>query len=562
MNRFPATLPTALGACEIGIVSPESTRPYWIFFEDKALSDPASIQAAVDEAARNLSEQALRRRAKVRGFGLVDMLDVPVARDYVRRVLEAGCMHRTTSRWLNAVSVDATEEQIATIRSLSFVAEVRSVAQSRPFVGEILPAAGRAKAGFRYSLNYGECLSQLEPIQVPLLHDQGLSGAGVIICMLDTGFLRTHDCLVGVNVIAERDFINDDAVTSNEPGDPDGQHNHGTYTLSLIAGFDPGNLIGPAYGAAYALAKTEDISDETPVEEDYWVEGIEWADSLGAQLASSSLSYRGWYTYEDMDGNTAVTTVAGDLAVQNGMVVVVSAGNQGSSEWHYISAPADGDSVLAIGAVDSLGVLADWSSRGPTYDGRLKPDVVAMGAGTLVAIPDEPQEYGRGSGTSFSCPITAGACALLLESHPDWTPGEVAEALKMTALNADEPDSNYGWGLIQISDANDFLTGIADNVREEEPSGANLLCHPNPCWGSTTLSFSTPATSRRISQLEIYDVRGRKVRTLVNSRLVSAEYSIEWDGRDESGQSVAAGVYYARFTAAGVRLRTPIVVLR
>lgn len=560
---FGASLPQT--TAKVDSNPEETTVPAWVFFADKGLNTIAEERIALDAARASLSPRCLARRAKVRGENLVDMMDVRVFRPYIHSVLETGAHHRTTSRWLNAVSVDATPEQITEIELLEFVAEVRPVGRGRRQPVDVAPAVPGKSGGTRYTVNYGECLSQLEPIQVPVLHDSGLSGAGVLVCILDTGFLREHDALVGINVVAEWDFINDDSVTYNEAGDPSSQHNHGTYTLSLVGGYDPGSLIGPAYGADYCLAKTEDVSSETPIEEDYWTEGIQWAESLGAEVASSSLTYSDWYTYEDMDGNTAVITIAADLAVENGIVVCNSAGNAGASSWHYIGAPADGDSVLAIGAVDSLGYLASWSSRGPTSDGRLKPDVCAMGVGTLIALPSNPHGYGRGSGTSFSCPITAGVCALLLESHPTWTPMELAEALKMTATNADTPDSNYGWGIVQASDADEYyLADVADRDLDgsHRTTGTSLLCYPNPCWESTTLSFALPGSRSSSIELKIYDARGRLVRDLVNSHSLAGAQSVRWDGRDEKGRRVAAGIYFAKLRVGSVVSRSSIVVLR
>jgi hypothetical protein len=210
-------------------------------------------------------------------------------------------------------------------------------------------------------------------------------------------------------------------------------------------------LIGPAFGADFALAKTEIKLSETQIEEDNWVAGVEWADDLGADIVSSSLGYQDWYTYEDMDGNTALCTIAADLAVSKGIVVVNSAGNERITTWYHIIAPADGDSVIAVGAVDLQGGLASFSSAGPTFDGRIKPDVVARGVQTYCAWANGG--YGGASGTSLSAPLVAGVCALLLEIHPDWTPIQVREALWHTASQADDPDNLYGYGIANAAEA-------------------------------------------------------------------------------------------------------------
>jgi len=300
------------------------------------------------------------------------------------------------------------------------------------------------------TLDYGFSYQQNALIRVPEVHNLGIDGTGVRIGMLDTGFrYQLNEAFRRLRVVAEFDFINGDSVTSNQEGqDAANQDLHGTETLSVIGGFCPGRLIGPAFGAEYVLAKTEYVPTETPVEEDFWVAGIEWLEAKGVDVVSSSLGYLDWYSYQDMDGNTAVTTRAADIAVSKGVVVVNSAGNEGNSSWHYIIAPADGDSVIAVGAVDGNGVLASFSSRGPTADGRIKPDVVAMGAGVYMAGPVHATDFRVGSGTSFSCPLVAGVAALILAAHPHLTPMQVAEALRQTADRARNPGNDYGWGLI------------------------------------------------------------------------------------------------------------------
>jgi subtilisin family serine protease len=471
---------------------------------------------------------------------------------------------RVVSRWLNAVSVEAEPAALERIRALPFVASVRPVA-SRPagrrLAEPVQPAPQREAPSPEdlRTLSYGDCSSQILPIQVDQLHDAGLSGAGVLVCILDTGFLRTHDCLDSVQVVAEHDFVQGDGVTSNQPGDEPGQHNHGTYVLSLLGGWDPGHLIGPAYGATFALGKTETIASETSVEEDWWAAGAEWADSLGADVLSSSLGYKDWYTYADLDGNTAVVTIAADLAVANGIAVFNSAGNEGDDDWFHVIAPADGDSVVAVGAVDSLGAIASFSSHGPTADGRTKPDVCAMGKGNLVALPSDDHGYGRGSGTSFSNPLVAGVAALLLQAHPSWTPVQLREALRTTATRAGSPDNTYGWGVVQAAAAAAAATS-APGPPEPIP-GARMWATPNPCRGETAIRFELPP-SRGPVDVTIHDVAGRRVRTLAADVVPAASGRFVWDGRDDDGRPVPAGVWFARIDGPAGTVSTRVVTLR
>jgi serine protease AprX len=474
------------------------------------------------------------------------MKDVRVCREYVQAVLSTGARWRATSRWLDAIGVEATAAQAAAIRSFPFVREVRPLARGvrKAGGGEApIPDSRRSPAG---RLDYGESACQVAPLHVPELHARGLSGAGVLVCILDTGFRRIHTCLQHVDVVAEWDFIQGDPVTDNQPGDQDGQMRHGTEMLSLIAGLEPGHLIGPAWGASYALAKTEEVWEEDPADEDRWVQGIEWADSLGADIVTSSLCYWDWYTYDQMDGNTAATTIAGDQAVANGILVLNAMGNAGASAWHYLMAAADGDSVLGIGAVDTFGVVCAFSSRGPSSDGRTKPDFVAVGDGNVVAKVWGVTGYNRESGTSCSTPLVAGVCALILEAHPEWTPTQVAEALRSTATHADYPDTLYGWGVPLGDAAADYaMTAAIDSPRPERLRAPQILCRPNPFSESAEISFASPSSPCVPVLVDIFDARGRRILSRPGMG------AFLWDGSDALGREVPPGVYFLRAETAG-----------
>jgi hypothetical protein len=440
----------------------DSAIAVWVFFTDKGIKTDGEYRKAIQECRYQLSERSVQRRIRRGKKPIFDFTDIPVKKEYLDELKNLNLKIRVVSRWLNAASVMANRKQIEEIEKLSSVRAMKKVAtfyrREPPPPEDPLKKFYEApkdrlkipaKAGV---LQYGESYAQLAQIHVPELHDLGYSGKGVLITMLDSGYFIHHQAFQNIlnegRLIATWDFINgDDDV---EDG-PDGQRNHGTFTFSAVGGFAEDTLIGPAYGAQFALAKTEVITSETQIEEDYWVAGIQWADSLGADIVSSSLGYMDWYTYQDMDGNTADCTNAADLAVSKGIVVVNSAGNERNTAWYYIIAPADGDSVIAVGAVNLQGELAPFSSAGPTYDGRIKPDVVACGVSTFCASPDGG--YTRVPGTSLSAPLVAGVCALLLEIHPDWTPIQVREALWTTASQADQPDNLFGYGIVNASNA-------------------------------------------------------------------------------------------------------------
>ena len=454
----------------------------WVYFRDKGL-DGAALGAALDQAETDLSDRAARRRAKmktVKGERLVDSTDLHVHRSYIDAVAATGAHPRRESRWLNAASFDATSAQIAAIATLPQVIKVDLVNMFRRDEMAVLPedvaarearnAELRAAKATAWTVDYGGNLAAMEQVNVPALHDEGVTGEGVLIGMLDTGFRTSHNALTPIPIIAEWDFINNDGEVDNEAGDPSNSNDHGTKTMSTAMGYEPGQHVAPAFGASVVLAKTEDVSQEIPIEEDNWVAGIEWLDTFGIDVASSSLGYLDWFTWADMDGNTAACTIAADLAVGKGIVVCNSAGNERGSSWNHIIAPADGDSVIAVGAVTSSGSYSYFSSPGPSYDGRIKPDVCALGSSNHVVSSTSDTAYTSASGTSFSCPLTAGVAALVLSRVPSLTPMQVRDALRETASQATTPNNDYGWGIIDAHAAAHYFGAniVHDSLSDTE----------------------------------------------------------------------------------------------
>jgi subtilisin family serine protease len=347
---------------------------------------------------------------------------------------------------------------VQALESLPFVERLDRVGRYGRRVEEALPTdPGVRSSSTRrgaYRLDYGASLAQMEQINVPAVHDLGLHGEGTIVAVFDTGFDNLpHEVFAGTNIVAQWDFVNGDPNVADEADRGDGSH--GTSTLSVLGGFKEGALIGPAYNATFLLAKTEDTTRETPVEEDHWVAAAEWAEALGADVISTSLGYLTYdapfasYTFLDMNGTIAASTRAADLAVERGVVVVASAGNAGLNLLHNtLGAPGDGHRVLTIGAVDLTRRRASFSSVGPSADGRIKPDLAAAGQGVKAAVSTTPTAYGLVSGTSFSCPLAAGVAALVVQAHPNYTPAQVAAVLRNTSSQASAPDNLLGWGIV------------------------------------------------------------------------------------------------------------------
>ncbi|MGA9115775.1 MAG: S8 family serine peptidase [Bacteroidota bacterium] len=469
-------------------MGPEGRIPVWVVFADKGSSE--SMRESVPRTV--VSERSLRRRGKVRPEGsLVDYTDLPLDESYVAGVEARSERLRQRSRWFNMVSVLAGREQIGAILELPYVSRVEPVAAFRrdPGEGETPdspggePPAGRG-LGLN-SLDYGLSFSQVNQVGVPSVHDLGNRAQDVVVGVFDNGFrLLNHQVFdtLRPRIIATYDFV--DHKVNVAPNNPDPSFGaHGVNTLSTIGGYRSGQLIGPAWGASYILARTENDSSETPVEEDYWLAAIEWADSIGVDVTSTSLGYIDYdppwpsWTWQNMDGNTTVITRAADMAAGRGILVVNSAGNEGyNAARNTLGAPSDGDSVLAVGAVGPTGTRAGFSSVGPTTSvpPRIKPDVMAQGTSVRVASATNPSGYGYSQGTSFSCPLAAGVAALMIQARPTEPPMAIIQRLKATASRASAPDNLYGWGIL------DVLAAL-------RPAGVTLDAPPDGSTGHSSL---------------------------------------------------------------------------
>lgn len=437
----------------------------WIFFKDKQTD--ASIMY---KASDLISVRAIKRRAKVLDVNsIIAERDYPVSEKYLYELKKLGVEIKQKTKWFNGVSAYLDNNTIEKIAGLDFVKSVDAVASFKKEYN-VIDSSSPVKNQMNkidqthYSHNYGESLTQVEQINAAAVHDLGINGEGVLICVMDAGFNRlSHEVFSTLDIVAKWDFVNNDGDVGD--GSDMGEGSHGTQTLSCIGGFKEGKLIGTAYKASFLLAKTENTDSETPIEEDNWIAAVEWAEGLGVDVTSTSLGYIGFdsphisYTWASMDGDTPRITAGADLAAQLGVVVVNSAGNEGMDLSHNtLGAPADGDSVIAIGAVTSTGSRSSFSSVGNTVDGRIKPDVMAMGSSVRVASPYSNSGYTNSSGTSFSCPLAAGVAALILQANPSLTPMEVRDAMRETASQANLPNRFMGWGILNALQAVNYFS--------------------------------------------------------------------------------------------------------
>ncbi len=468
----------------------------WVFFTDKGVRSRAEYDYALHQVERTYSRRAIWRRSirgdnASRGGALFDTRDLPVASAYVDEIERTGARVHARSQWLNAISIWVRYDQLDDIAALPFVRELRLVAKGRR-VDRTLdagpPVAGPRRSA-RGTPDYGLATEQLTQINLIALHSAGATGNGVIIGMLDTGFRQDHVAfnhpLSPLTVVAEYDFINNDGNTDIEPGDPSAQHFHGTLILGTVASYAPGDLIGAAYNASYILCKTEDTTAEYPAEEDNYVAGVEFIEANGGDVVNSSLGYIDWYTQDDLDGRTAVTTIAVNIATANGVHFCTSAGNSGNDTdptTSHLIAPADAWQVLTCGAVDSTGASSPISSDGPSADGRVKPEVMARGVDTFTIGAYDTTTYNSATGTSISSPLVAGSVACLVELHPDWTVDQMRAVLFNSAdyyFNNDTHDPLFvrGYGVI-----NAHAAGLDCNLNGI-PDECDIDCGPaaGPC---------------------------------------------------------------------------------
>jgi subtilisin family serine protease len=400
---------------------------------------------------------------KVMGDNFITYEDLPVNQSYKDELTGQGIKIIHELSWFNSVSAYLTDEQITKIKTLPFVKSIEPVKKlyfrkDAPLNNELLKSYASDLL-----IGYGNSFTQLNLSDVPIVQSKGITGEGVLIGILDSGFdWKEHESLKDRKVIAEYDFVFDDSVTANQSGDIPGQDSHGTKVFSIIGGFKDSVMVGPAFNASYILAKTEDERSETHVEEDNYAAALIWMESYGVDVTTSSLGYNIFdspeasYTYADMNGNTTIVTKAANLAFERGVTTFTSAGNEGNNKWQYIIAPADGFNMIAVGAVDQTGNKAAFSSIGPTSDGRIKPDVMAMGVNCYGAVAHTTNVYNYGNGTSFAAPIASGIGALVLSAFPHLKNTQVRNIILETSSNSENPNNQIGYGIISAKNAIEY----------------------------------------------------------------------------------------------------------
>jgi serine protease AprX len=520
-----------------------SKTTFWITFKDKSHT-PYSIT----DPAKFLSERSIDRRKK-QNISIKES-DLPIDPLYIKEIEKHGAAIVSRSKWFNAISVTLTDEtEAAKILTLPFVKSVKKI-EFNPDVkskskfdletSEVVPDQKELlQSNDTQSYNYGLSYSQVHMIDADCMHKKGYAGQGIVIAQLDAGFyhvneLPAFDSLwINHQILGCRDFSTGDTLVFEDDA-------HGMSVLSCMGGNLPGKIIGTAPKAKFWLLRTEVAATESIQEEINWAVAAEFADSVGADIINSSLGYSEFddastnHTYADMDGNTTIVTKAADWAASVGIFVCSSAGNSGGNPWHYITAPADADSVLTVGAVDSLKSIVYFSSRGPTSDGRIKPNTVAQGAHCTFAASAGGVTFGNG--TSFSSPITAGAVACLWQANPTRTNMQIMYAIEQSCSQSVTPDNDMGFGVPNFCIANVFLAGINEQNANEE----KLNVYPNPFNSNVEINFYS--LEKQTALVELYDISGRKISVFEKTMEMNTENKFMVKGADQ----LSKGIYILR----------------
>lgn len=511
----------------------------WVYFKDKP-----NAQFYFDNPLQMLSQRALDRRTNQKIA--LDLTDVPLEESYVNQVkANAGIAVMAQSKWLNALHIRGSQTNINALKLLSFVNKVvfanktlNSTTSKRVSENGITQTNDKLETAINYS--YGSSANQIQMLNGQVLHQQNFTGSGKIIAVLDAGFpgvntaqpfqnLRNNNRILGGYDFTTR---NDNFYTGDS---------HGTLVLSTMGGYSDNALIGTAPDASYYLFITEIDATENPVEESLWVEAAEKADNLGADIITTSLGYFKYdnpnysHIYSDMNGTTNFISRGAEMAFSKGIIVVASAGNEGTTSETHIGGPADAVSVITVGSVSSSKVKVSSSSVGPSFDNRIKPDVMAQGGPAVVS--DISGNITTANGTSFSCPIMAGMIACLWQAFPSKTNKEIRQMVLQSSDRYATPDNNYGYGIPNFGST----LGV-ETFQSSTSTTFNIF--PNPA--KTTVSFLFEADTASVT---VYSVLGQKVieRQITNQNPIL------------SVEALKSGLYFYTFDADGLHKTGKII---
>ncbi len=532
----------------------------WLYLNDNARL--AGLMAPYEINWR--TQQRLQRNSKIVQSFEPELIPTEALVAQIRaQVLDL----RHYSRSLKAFSALIDAEDYVRLQRLPYISRIEPVGICRKQleVEDLNSLTKKAPTANNYPY-----YNQLAQLNIPRVHQMGLTGKGIRIGLLDTGFNQTHEALQKVisekHLIAQYDFINRDKNVADEASVDSTkvglQSTHGTAVWGLIAGYKPEVYIGAAYDAEFVLAKTEKIDSETHIEEDDYVAGVEWCDHWGVDIISTSLSYRDFddfdYEYLDLDGKSTVVTRIVNWAFERGILFVTAAGNDALKyEDGGLSAPADAFGALTVGAVDNLGIIAYFSSYGPTADGRIKPDLCALGRFNYLIASGRNDGYYYASGTSFATPLIAGAAALVLQRFPNLTPAEIIARLKQFADRSQNPVVPYGWGIPDVYRS--VTETLWVDYEGRSPNPTEIIAYPNPANEAVKLQFiwhrSLPVAEP--AYLQIYNLRGE----VIYERLLASDYFQKREIIEFPLRNVPNGIYFVQLKNKAYAKKGKFVVL-
>lgn len=483
----------------------------WVYFRDKP-----NAQTFLNNPLTMLTQRAIDRRT-IQNIAIA-LNDVPVHQPYIDAIAAVnGIEVKAKSKWLNCVHVRGNQATITLLMSNTFVEKIIFANKNIGQLGKNAASSVNNPVYKQFEtavgFNYGNSANQIQMLNGDILHQQNFTGAGKIMAILDSGFTN-------VNTISPFQRIRDNNQLLGGYNFVDGnttiygRHNHGTNVLSTIAGFADNQLVGTAPDAKFYLFITEDINSENPVEESYWVEAAEMADSLGVDVINSSLGYFGYdnpaysYSYSDMTGNKAFASKGANIAFLKGMIVVCSAGNSGGSSEPFVGVPAEATNVIAVGAVKFDRTLASFSSIGPSFDGRVKPDVMAQGQASVVASTSGA--ITTANGTSFSSPIMAGMITSFWQALPNATNVEILQFVKQASDRFANPTAQFGYGIPNFQIALNIALSINTPVNATQTVFSIV---PNPCNNEIIINFSSLIKN---ASIKIYSVLGKEIYAMEN----------------------------------------------
>jgi serine protease AprX len=480
----------------------------WVYLKDKPNSE-----SYLTTPLNMLSQRALDRRARQNIE--VDVIDVPLDDSYYSKIKSAsGISVKAKSKWLNAIHVFGLQEDISNLKTnFTFIESIEFANDGLNAKGKLTKHSSKSNhqnkfAEMKADYNYGVAETQITMLKGDFLHQEGFTGSGMHIAVIDAGFPNV-DQLQAFQKIRDNNQILGGYDFVNRSNSFFTGHNHGTNVLSDIAGYIEGVFVGTAPDASFYLFITEIIADEVPLEESLWVEAAERADSLGVDVINTSLGYTTFdnpdynYSYADMDGKTAFISRGADIIASRGMILVTSAGNSGSNSWKYMGAPGDAASVFTVGAVNASEDIASFSSFGPTSDGRVKPDVLAHGENVFV-IDHQTGTPKPSNGTSFSSPVMTGVVACFWQATPALTSTQVMQKIRESADRYSNPDEQYGYGIPNFKTAYEAVL----NVDKQNFINTTTI-YPNPVSASFTLKMNRNDLNG--VHVKIYNLLGKKV---------------------------------------------------